>query len=118
MATNPEYLGLTSAALRFNIDGKYVHPATVWRWIRHGVKCGGQCICLGHVRMGRRLATTPQFIDEFMRALAEADHDESSSLEREGARSRPPVTTAKPRSAKRRAEDIARARRELAEAGV
>src|SRR3989304_5183663 len=110
MATNPEYLGLASAALRFNIDGKYVHPATVWRWIRHGVKCGGQYIRLGHVRMGRRLATTPQFIDEFMRALAEADHDESSSLEREAARPRPSVTTGKPRSAGQRQRDIERGR--------
>jgi hypothetical protein len=89
MATNTEYLGLTSAALRFNIDGKYVSATTVWRWMRHGVNCGGHCIHLGHVRMGRRLATTPQFIDEFMRALANADHDESLSQEREAARSRP-----------------------------
>ena len=78
MVTDAEYLGLTAAALRFKIDGKSVSATTVWRWIRRGVRCGGRCIHLGHVRMGRRLATTPQFIDEFMRALAEADHDESS----------------------------------------
>lgn len=73
VANPPEYFGLAGAARRFCVDGKPVHPSTVFRWMRNGILRGRHRVRLGHVRMGRRLCTTAEQIDAFMRNLAAAD---------------------------------------------
>jgi len=51
-----------------------VSPNCVWRWCRRGVLARtGERVRLEHLRMGGRLYTTPRWIEEFGRRLAEAD---------------------------------------------
>ena len=101
------------------LDGKAPHTASIWRWCRKGIVRNAKRVTLRYVRVGRRIGIPREALDEFFVALAEADNAEDSSpMERAAAQCRTPVTTGKPRSTKRRAEDIARARRELSEAGV
>ena len=99
--------------------GRKLHPSTGWRWCRRGIARGATKVTLEYCRIGRNIYTTKEALNRFFARLADADRDEDSSpIERAAAQCRTPVTTGKPRSAKRRAEDIARARRELAAAGV
>lgn len=51
-------------------------PSTncMWRWCRRGVLGrNGQRVHLQHVRIGGRIFTTPQWVEDFGKALAEAD---------------------------------------------
>lgn len=66
-----DYLTLSQAARQ--VPGR---PAagTLWRWCRRGLKVrDGRHIRLRHVRIGGRLYTTLDWIEEFGRQLAEAD---------------------------------------------
>lgn len=51
-------------------------PSTncLWRWCRRGVRSrGGERVRLEHRRIGGKIFTTPDWLDEFGRKLAEAD---------------------------------------------
>lgn len=51
-------------------------PSTncMWRWCRRGVIArSGERIKLEHIRIGGKLFTTPQWVNEFGRRLADAD---------------------------------------------
>lgn len=51
-----------------------VSPNCVWRWCRRGVLArSGERVRLEHIRAGGKLFTTPRWIDEFGKRLAEAD---------------------------------------------
>ena len=66
-----DYLTLSQAARK--LPGR---PAagTLWRWCRRGLKVrDGRHVRLRHVRIGGRLYTTLDWIEEFGRQLAEAD---------------------------------------------
>ena len=50
------------------------HSSTVWRWCRKGVKSrSGDRIQLEHVRIGARVFSSPQAVEQFGRRLADAD---------------------------------------------
>ncbi len=52
------------------------HPSyvTVWTWCRYGLKArNGEIVRLKHVRIGHRLYTRLEWLDEFFEALAAAD---------------------------------------------
>ena len=109
-------LTLSQAACELpRLGGRKLHASSLWRWARKGVRG----VKLEYSRLGSRIVTSREALSRFAAKLAEADDAEDSSpLERQAAQCRTPVGAGKPRSAKRRAEDIARARKELAEAGV
>lgn len=94
-------------------------PSTtaIWRWARRGVQSrGGERIRLQHVRMGGTLYTTAKWLDEFGRALAEADtrhFDESTGDPT--SRSGP---SADSRSENRHVHDLDRIERELDRSGI
>lgn len=51
-------------------------PSTncLWRWCRRGVKArGGERVRLQHLRIGGKIFTSPRWLEEFGRNLAEAD---------------------------------------------
>lgn len=51
-------------------------PSTncLWRWCRRGVKArGGERVRLQHLRIGGKIFTSPRWLGEFGRNLAEAD---------------------------------------------
>lgn len=55
-------------------NGKNFSTNTVWRWARKGVKSrAGDTIRLQHVRLGGKIYTTRQWVDEFGARLAQAD---------------------------------------------
>lgn len=71
MHDRDQYITLTDAAKL--TPGR---PSTncIWRWCRRGVLTrGGERCRLKHVRVGGKIFTTPAWIDEFAKALAEAD---------------------------------------------
>lgn len=98
-------------------NGKRHHTASVWRWCRKGIVRNATRVTLRYVRVGRRIGIPEGALNEFFVALAAADSiEDSSPLERQAAKCQSPVT--KGRTPKQRAEAIARARRNLAEAGI
>lgn len=90
------------------LNGKRIHCASLWRWARRGIQ--------GHRletrRLGGRFCTSLEAVDRFCKVLAEIELEP-----RPRGTQVAPVTT-RGRTPQRRAEDIARARRELSEAGV
>ncbi len=112
---NPEIeplLSLTQAAHRCPaIDGKRVHPSTVFRWIRRGVRGG---VRLESVMVGRRLCTTEAALNRFFHAAAQAASD-ALAVEKPVQRR---AVAAKPRSERQRQRDIDRAAADLDAAGI
>ena len=98
-------------------------PSTncIWRWCRRGVLArSGERVHLQHVRIGGKIFTTAQWLDEFGRRLAEAD---AAYFElRESDAAAPPPRT-RPNTRRQRYEDhrrasIEHANRELEDAGL
>ena len=98
-------------------------PSTncLWRWCRRGVLARtGERVRLQHTRVGGKIFTTAQWLDEFGRRLAEAD---AAYFElRESDASAPPPRT-RPNTRRQRYEDhrrasIEQANRELEQAGL
>lgn len=83
-------------------NGKHPHASTLWRWSTKGI--GG--IHLETRRVGARLFTSREALERFTKALAEAGPVQD---ERHAPR---------PRSAARRAREIAAADEELRKAGL
>lgn len=86
---HPEYLSIADAARR--MPGRMA-VATVWRWTAegyHGVR-------LRTTRVGRRIWTTPAWVDEFLTAIEQVNDPAAP-------RTAPPRTTpAKPRMSVRK----------------
>ena len=69
--TSESYLSLTAVA---KIAPGRPTANAVWRWCRRGVKArGGERVRLQHIRIGGMIYTTARWLEEFGRALAEAD---------------------------------------------
>lgn len=65
------YLSLTEAAN--NCPGK-PHVSCLWRWCRRGVQArSGERIRLEHRRLGGKIFTRLDWLEDFSRRLAEAD---------------------------------------------
>ena len=115
-AQNEQHITLTQAA---KIAPGRPSTNCMWRWCRRGVIArSGQRIKLEPIRIGGKLFTTPQWVNEFGRRLADADAQYFDDAESE------PMPTPPPRSTQRRARvshaapsntDI---ERELEEAGL
>ena len=100
-----ELLTLSQAARALPaIDGKRVHPSTIFRWIVDGVRG----VKLEHVRVGRRICTTEAALTKFMNALAEAPKPERPYK----------PWTPRPRTEQQRARDMAAAEKRLREIGA
>lgn len=56
------------------LDGKRLHPSTVWRWIRDGIRG----VHLEHCEVGRRVATSREALTRFFNALAQDDRKSRS----------------------------------------
>lgn len=84
------------------------HISTLWRWCRKGVNG----VRLEYTRAGRRILTTPDALEAFCRALADADR------ERDAVRTPTPSATPRHRTSKQRERDIERAEATLAKAGI
>lgn len=98
-------------------------PSTncVWRWCRKGVLArSGERVRLQHVRIGGKIFTTPAWVQQFGKALAEADaahfelDEQGTEVPRQAPRRRRRVS----RHAQQRRDAYERANRELEEAGL
>lgn len=72
MSEIPELLSLAEAT---HIIPSRPSIPTLWRWCRRGTvpRGGGPRIRLRHVRLGGRIFIAPEWIREYMQALAQAD---------------------------------------------
>jgi hypothetical protein len=90
-----EHLTLTQAA---KLAPGRPTPNCIWRWCREGVKAAsGERVRLKHMRFGSRIFTTRRWLNEFGRALAEADAAYFDRTQQLAARQR-----ARPLASKRR----------------
>jgi len=104
-----EVLSLADAARALPaVHGRRVHPSTLWRWARKGIRG----VRLDYARLGRSIVTTRAALTDFATRLAAADF----------APGTPPAPSPRParrpRSETRRAEDVARADAKLRAAGA
>lgn len=104
-------------------------PSTncLWRWCRRGVLSrGGERVRLEHRRIGGKIFTAPDWLDEFGRKLAEADtrhFDLCQAAASEAAAEEPRVPRRRRRAQPPAAEhedlrEVEDAERELDEAGI
>ena len=113
MHATPELISLTEAT---KISPGRPSTNCVWRWCRKGVRArGGTRVRLRHVRVGGKIFTSQQWLDEFGHHVADADaayFDQQSD-------STPEVTSpARVRSETQRHAAIARAEESLSQAGL
>jgi hypothetical protein len=104
-------------------------PSTncLWRWCRRGVLSrSGERIRLEHVRIGGKIFTTAQWVEQFGKALAEADasyfdlEEQSTEAPTPHSRTCPRTQRRRPtsRHIQRRQSAHDQANRELEEAGL
>lgn len=65
-------ISLSQAAKRIpsTRGDRTVHPATIWRWAKHGYRLpGGRVVKLEIVRIGYGYATTEAALDRFIHAM-------------------------------------------------
>lgn len=106
-----DYISISQAA--HTLPGN-PHPASVWRWCRRGIKArNGNQVYLHHRRIGSKLYTTAEAIEQFFTTLTDADAEyfapESTAS---------PYPPARPRAASDRDRAIAQAEAELDAAGI
>ncbi|MFH1418783.1 MAG: hypothetical protein ABII12_10935 [Planctomycetota bacterium] len=66
-----EYITLTQAA---KATPGHVSSASVWRWARKGLRArNGEIIRLRHIRIGGRVYTKREWLEQFHEYVAEAD---------------------------------------------
>ncbi len=116
MHEQTEHITLTEAA---KITPGRPSTNCLWRWCRRGVLSrSGQRIRLEHVRIGGKIFTTGQWVEQFGKALAEADASyfdlEEQAIETPKPRRRRPVS----RHIQQRQAAHDQANRELKEAGL
>jgi hypothetical protein len=88
------------------VNGKRVHPSSLWRWARRGIRG----VRLEVRRLGGRYVTSVESLDRFGQELAE--------LEIPGAESKIPILRPNTRSERQRQRAIERAEAELRIAGI
>ena len=104
-------------------------PSTnsLWRWCRRGVLSrGGERVRLEHRRIGGKIFTSPTWLDEFGRNLAEADtqhFDLCRTASAEAAAKEPRVSRQRKRARSPAVEyqdlrEVEEAEQELDEAGI
>lgn len=113
-----EVLSLSEAAAAVpTLKGrKKLHPSSIWRWCRRGVKTRtGTRVRLRHARYGGTLGVKRADLDAFFKELAEAD-----LAHFDGQENAPPAPTTftKGRSPSAKRVAMARANAILDEAGV
>ncbi len=94
-------------------------PSTncIWRWCRKGVLArDGQRVRLKHTRIGGKIYTTAQWIEEFGQRLAEADSKHFDLSDNVAPALNPSHTQS--RTERQRQAAIEQAEQELADAGV
>ena len=104
-----EVLSLSDAARALpSVHGRRVHPSTLWRWARKGIRG----VRLEYARLGRSILTTRAALTDFAARLAAADF----------APGTPPAPSPRParrpRSDAQRTQDVARADERLRQAGA
>ena len=115
------HITLTQAA---NIAPGRPSANCVWRWCRRGVRSrNGERVRLQHLRIGGKIFTTARWLEEFGRALAEADaryFDLCEAAAQVAAASvpRPRRRRIPSQFEEQRRREIAEAERELEEAGL
>jgi hypothetical protein len=99
-----------SEAARFVpcINGKPVHASTIWRWCMKG----SRGVHLEHVRLGRRILTSPEAISRFGNRVAKL---EDACFE---SRYQRPKEKTRTRSHHEREKAISDSERELGVAGI
>lgn len=106
--TGTDYLSIAEGCAHVQaITGQKVRPSTnaFWRWERKGIKArSGERVKLRHVRIGGKIYTRPDWIEQFLNELADADAEHfDAQPERSHVRVEPERT-------KRTEHDQARAR--------
>lgn len=114
-----EHITLTQAA---NIAPGRPSSNCIWRWCRRGVRSrNGERVRLQHLRIGGKIFTTARWLEEFGRALAEADaryFDLCQAAADAAAMPRQPRQPSVSQYQEQRRREIAEAERELEEAGL
>ena len=103
------YVSLSQAAAMCPaVDGRRPNPSTIFRWITKGL----DGVRLEHRRIGRRVVTTPEALEQFFAATATAALERLDDVK--------PTTSLTPkcRSESKRRREIARAEETLAAAGI
>ncbi len=96
-------------------------PNCLWRWCRRGVLSrSGERVYLRHVRVGGKVYTGKQWLDDFGQALSEAD---AAYFRRNDDDALPPPVASRPRRRRRRfaehrRDTINSANQELEDAGL
>ena len=68
----PDFFTLTEAAHRLpRIDGRRLHPSTLWRWCRKGI----QGISLDYIRVGNKVMVSEEGLNRFFAKLSQADEE-------------------------------------------
>ena len=97
MLTTETTLSFSEAAARLpRIDGRKIHPSSLWRWARKGI----HGVRLETRRLGGRFVTSLEALERFSKQLAEIDPPE-----------RPPRSPSR-----RKARSSAKRRREVEQA--
>ena len=82
----------------------------VWRWCRRGLKARtGKRIRLAHVRVGGRVFTTAESVENFFAELAEADSEHFNSRGEIGQNSKRRTEPERKRAINRAEEDLSKA---------
>lgn len=107
MENTAEWLSLAQAARALpKLGGKRIHPSSLWRWCRRGVR-GHR---LAYLKLGGRIVVTLAGIQEFAEQLAALD---------DAPRHGPALSdTSKTRTDKQRQRDVTKATAELEAAGI
>ena len=109
MSDTSKFLTLTEAAERCP---RPIHPRSVWRWARHGVRSrGGGRVHLRHIRQGRTILTRADWLQDFMQDAAESDRAHFTPSESAAPSPEPEPGS---RTPEERARAVAAARAELA----
>jgi len=67
-----DYFTLTEASHRLpRVDGRRIHPSTVWRWCRKGL----YGVSLEYIRVGHKVMVNAEGLNRFFTKLAQADEE-------------------------------------------
>ncbi len=120
-AATDEHISLSEAA---KIAPGRPTTNCIWRWCRRGVLSrNGERVRLQHVRVGGKIFTTPRWLEEFGRRLAEADVKYFDLSEAAAAAAVSPTPRrrrfrSQSQYEQQRRREIEEAERELEEAGI
>jgi hypothetical protein len=107
--SSEEVLSLSEAARALpSVHGRRIHPSTLWRWARKGLKG----VRLDYARLGRSIVTTRRALSDFAARLAAADTAPGTSP------TLPQRSARRPRSDAQRSQDVAKADARLRQAGA